>query len=982
MWRVLRNLKASAAVGAAVLAVTAGPALSAPALAADAGTTPLSTTARVGNGTVSTSVVVGSRLFVGGTFTTVDGATHERIAALDAGTGALDPSFTAAVNGSVTSLATDGSNVFVGGTFTSVNGVARTNVAELGPDGSLLPLHVVPSAAVETLDYADGVLYLGGKFTSIGAVSRRYLAGVNPATGQVTALNPRPNGVVRKLLAAPDGSLYVGGAFTSIGAPATARNYVADLDPASGAVKAYDARLPYEADSSDRATVLDIALSGGSVYLGTAGHLPSGNSLYKTTAGVSAAPVWQVQTDGDVQAVETVPGSSKIYAGGHFDNLCLPATHSTTCPSSALKTAKKSFTTDDATGTAQPWVTFNSALGVWDLKAAGNNLYALGSFTSPTPRIFAASTGPMATAPAAPQDLQAAGGDAQVQLSWQAPADDGGAPVTGYTLYRDSGSGYAPIGSVATTTYTDTAVSNGTTYQYTVSASNSVGEGPQTSPVSATPSASTVPTVPAAPVLSGTADAGANTLTWTTASDGGSPITGYTVLRDGTPYAALSATTSSYADTAITAGTSYSYQVTAQNAVGTSPDSNTVQLVSASSTPPVADGTVHTITATAETINRQPEGTNDADDPSFWVHPTDPSKSLIIGTIKVGGLDVYRTDGSLQQTISIPTSSRYNNVAVVYGINLGGTTRDLAVVTDRGTDKLHVFAINGAAGSPLTEVTDAAAPLLFGSGGKKINSKTAYGVTAWRDPATGEAEVFATQENTGNLAKFVLTDAGNGKIGYTKVASITLPNKFTLPNGSTWKPCFNPAHPDWTAHAEGMVIDPATGTLWADQEIVGLWKMTTGLTSPQLVHKLTRFGQSYSTATGKCVINTSSTSYGDPYLPGDLEGIGLYGAPTGSSGYLIISNQNKSTFTVFSRDGRTYQGTFAIGKSAATDAVNATDGVDVINVPMGPTYPQGLLVTQDGKNDPEGGTDFKLIPWPNVANALGLTTNTSGDPRA
>ena len=41
---------------------------------------------------------------------------------------------------------------------------------------------------------------------------------------------------------------------------------------------------------------------------------------------------------------------------------------------------------------------------------------------------------------------------------------------------------------------------------------------------------------------------------------------------------------------------------------------------------PLPPGTV-TVTATAETIDRKPAGTNDADDPSFWVHPTDPRRA-------------------------------------------------------------------------------------------------------------------------------------------------------------------------------------------------------------------------------------------------------------------------------------------------------------------------------------------------------------------
>ena len=125
---------------------------------------------------------------------------------------------------------------------------------------------------------------------------------------------------------------------------------------------------------------------------------------------------------------------------------------------------------------------------------------------------------------------------------------------------------------------------------------------------------------------------------------------------------------------------------------------------------PAAYAATSTVTATAETIDRKPAGTNDADDPSFWVHPSDPSKSLVIGTVKEAGVDVYRTDGSLVQTVPIPSGSRYNNIEVLYGINLGGTTRDLAVLSDRGTDKLHIFAINGASTSaPLSEVTASSA---------------------------------------------------------------------------------------------------------------------------------------------------------------------------------------------------------------------------------------------------------------------------------
>ena len=406
-----------------------------------------------------------------------------------------------------------------------------------------------------------------------------------------------------------------------------------------------------------------------------------------------------------------------------------------------------------------------------------------------------------------------------------------------------------------------------------------------------------------------------------------------------------------------------------------------VVIVGAVAIAPVSYAATSVVQPATETVDRQPSGTNDADDPSFWVHPSDPAKSLVITTVKQAGIDVFRPDGTLVQTVPIPSTSRFNNVEVVYNISVGGVPRDLALVSDRGTDKVHVFRIDGSAAAPLTEVTAAGVPLVFG-GAKKVRSKTTYGLTAWRNPDTGVGEVFVTQENSTTIAKLALTDAGSGKVGYQKVASINLPSTFALPNGTSWKPCFNPSHPDWLPHAEGMVVDPANGTLWVDQEIVGLWKMTTDLTDQQLVRKLTRFGQRYTIVNQKCKVDAASQSFGEPYLPGDLEGIGLYRPSTSAdSGYLVISNQQKSLFTVFTRRTADYVGTFTIGSALGIDPVQQTDGVDVINVSIGGQYAQGMLVTQDGSNAPEGGTNFKFTPWPNVAGALGLVVDTAGSPR-
>ena len=66
--------------------------------------------------------------------------------------------------------------------------------------------------------------------------------------------------------------------------------------------------------------------------------------------------------------------------------------------------------------------------------------------------------------------------------------------------------------------------------------------------------------------------------------------------------------------------------------------------------------------------------TDDADDPAVWVHPSDPARSLIIGTNKVaapaGALVVFGLDGKIRQTIA--GLDRPNNVDVEYGLVVGG----------------------------------------------------------------------------------------------------------------------------------------------------------------------------------------------------------------------------------------------------------------------------------------------------------------------
>src|SRR5438445_4550783 len=179
----------------------------------------------------------------------------------------------------------------------------------------------------------------------------------------------------------------------------------------------------------------------------------------------------------------------------------------------------------------------------------------------------------------APQNLVATPGKTQVALTWSAPASNGGATITGYSVYRgtaSNGEDATPIATVGTTSYTDSGLTNGQTYFYKVTAVNSVGGSSQSNEASATPVA-----IPSAPqnlvAFSGNAQVG---LTWSApSSNGGSAITGYDVYRGtlpggegATPIATVG--TTSYTDSGLTNGQTYYYKVTAINSAGQSSSSN------------------------------------------------------------------------------------------------------------------------------------------------------------------------------------------------------------------------------------------------------------------------------------------------------------------------------------------------------------------------------------------------------------------------
>ena len=173
---------------------------------------------------------------------------------------------------------------------------------------------------------------------------------------------------------------------------------------------------------------------------------------------------------------------------------------------------------------------------------------------------FRTATDGDSAAPSVPAGLTAqAGSSSAVDLSWSPSTDNVG--VAGYKVFRNG----TQVATAPTPAYRDTGLSEATSYSYAVSAFDAAGnESARSSVASVTTRDVTAPSVPtnlaANPVSSSRID-----LSWGASTDNVG-VTGYKVFRDGTQIASPSGTT--YQDTGLTAGTSYTYRVSARDAAG------------------------------------------------------------------------------------------------------------------------------------------------------------------------------------------------------------------------------------------------------------------------------------------------------------------------------------------------------------------------------------------------------------------------------
>lgn len=285
------------------------------------------------DGVAWSQVVVAGTVYVAGEFATarpagaaegVSTVMRSNLLAYDLATGTLISSWAPALNGPafVITSSADGTRLYVGGDFTKVNGATQNRfvvlnratgarVAEFAPN---------PNAAVRAIAATSGTIFFGGNFTTVGGLSRVRLAALSATTGalstwQVSAQSAQ----VEALVLSPDKSrLIVAGRFDRLNnIPAKGSGAVST---STGAVLPWAANARVQ-NSGYNAGITSLSTDGTLVY-GTGFVLISGGGKGNLEGAFAADPMtgairWVEDCHGDSYSVYPNPGKDHVYVAAH-----------------------------------------------------------------------------------------------------------------------------------------------------------------------------------------------------------------------------------------------------------------------------------------------------------------------------------------------------------------------------------------------------------------------------------------------------------------------------------------------------------------------------------------------------------------------------------------------------------------------------------------------------------------------------------------
>jgi len=305
---------------------------------------------------------------------------------------------------------------------------------------------------------------------------------------------------------------------------------------------------------------------------------------------------------------------------------------------------------------------------------------------------------------------------------------------------------------------------------------------------------------------------------------------------------------------------------------------------------------------------------HDTDDPAIWIHPTNPSQSLIIGTDKdsLGALYVYDLNGRIIRDKVVKGLLRPNNVDVEYGLMLNGKEVDIAVVTERLTSKIRIFSL-----PEMTPLDNGGISVFEGD-----SLRAPMGISLYKDPVSKAIYAIVGRKEgptTGSyLWQYKLTDDGKGTVKTSVV------RKF-----GTWS---------GKKEIESIAIDDALGYVYYSDEGVGVRKY---------------YAHPDSSTTELALFAASGFAE-------DHEGISIYEADE-QTGYILVSDQQASRFHIFTREGSHNNPHEHVLVKNVILSVIESDGSEVTSKSLNQQFEGGLFVAMSDDKT------FHYYAWKDIA---------------
>ena len=301
----------------------------------------------------------------------------------------------------------------------------------------------------------------------------------------------------------------------------------------------------------------------------------------------------------------------------------------------------------------------------------------------------------------------------------------------------------------------------------------------------------------------------------------------------------------------------------------------------------------------------------DSDDPAIWIHPQDPSKSLVFGTDKnsQGGVYAFDLKGNILPAKSLTDVARPNNVDIEYGFSINDSTQvDLLAFTEREKQQIRIYSL------PDLKALDGGGIPVF-EDEKNPAYRLPMGIALYKNPKDSTIHAIVGRKDGPSEGYLYQYELSSDSLGQLKTRLVRKLGSFS-----------------GQKEIEAIAIDDARGFIYYSDEGVCIRKY---YADPNLG-------------------NEELSCFGGEFFLEDIEGIAI------SNKYMLVSDQQAGEFVVFDSQTNQYVNRLNLGTTE-------TDGCELTTTALGPNFPEGLFVAMNDEQN------FYFYPWHQLRDSIQMT---------